>query len=82
MLTPVSSPPLVLTQNPYLALMRHALVNFIYKDDAYNVLPPYNVVPVRDCDRAYGKNFPVRCQYRATQAGMSVSMNGASLAMV
>ena len=54
-------PPLVLTQNPYLDLMRHALVNFIYKDDAYNVLPPYKVVPFRDYDRAYGKNFPSRC---------------------
>jgi hypothetical protein len=59
--TPASSLPLVLTQNPYLDLMRHALVNFIYQDDAHNVLPPYEVVPFRDYDRAYGKNFPSRC---------------------
>lgn len=55
---PTSLSTILPLQNPYLDLMRHTLVNFIYQDDARNVLPPYDVVPFHEYDRGYGKNFP------------------------
>jgi hypothetical protein len=48
--------------HPYLDLLRHTLVNFVYQDEGIVVVPPFHRVPFAMSDRSYGKNFPCECK--------------------